>query len=178
MDKKIKNKYSGFSLIEMLISVFIFTLIITVITFSFSKAFFSSQKTRVVQQNIEEGRIAMETMAKNIRMSNKLAVIANGIKMYSGSQARCIAYMFSAGKLQSVSYVPDGSASDPDCADPNFSVATDLVSANISGSFVVTETSITSPKKIGRATILVNIGTGIDVEHIQTTVSFRDYASE
>ena len=178
MDKRIKNKYGGFSLIEMLISVFIFTLIVTVVTFSFSKAFFSSQKTRAVQRNIEDGRIAMETMAKNIRMSRKLVVTPDKttIIMYNNSQEKCIAYVFSGSKLQSVMYDAGGSASDPTCADPTMSDAVDLVSANISGSFNASETKTTDPKRIGKATILVNIGTGTGIQHIQTTVSFRDYA--
>ncbi|MFZ2226847.1 MAG: prepilin-type N-terminal cleavage/methylation domain-containing protein [Candidatus Moraniibacteriota bacterium] len=176
MDKKNKNKYSGFSLIEMLISVFIFTLIVTVVTFAFSKAFFSSQKTRVVQRNIEDGRIAIETMAKNIRMSKKLVATESTIKMYNNSQDKCIAYVFLNNKLQIVMYDAEGSTSDPTCADPTMSNAVDLVSANITGSFHVDETSTASPKRIGRATILVNIGTGTDMQHIQTTVSFRDYA--
>jgi len=175
MSKKIKNKYAGFSLIEMLISVFIFTIVITVVTFAFSKAFFSSQKTRVVQRNMENGRIAMETMAKNIRMSRKLTATSSTIKMYNNSQAKCIAYVFSGSKLQSVIYDAGGSTSDPTCADPNMSNAIDLVSANANGSFEVTETKTTDPKKIGKATILVNIGTGADTQHIQTTVSFRDF---
>lgn len=73
-------------------------------------------------------------------------------------------------------YDAEGSTSDPTCADPTMSNAVDLVSANITGSFHVDETSTASPKRIGRATILVNIGTGTDMQHIQTTVSFRDYA--
>ena len=175
MVKKNKKKYAGFSLTEMLISVLIFTVIIVVITFAFSKAFFSSQKTRVVQKNMENGRIAMETMAKNIRMSRKLSEITGGVKMFNNSQGKCIAYVFSGDKLQSFSYVAGGSLSDPICADPTIANAVDLVSANAGGSFIVTPTRITVPKQIGKATILINIGTGVDTEHIQTTISFRDF---
>jgi prepilin-type N-terminal cleavage/methylation domain-containing protein len=176
--RKKNKKYAGFSLLEMIIAVSIFVIVVLATAASFSNAFFSGQKTGIVLKNLENGRTAIETMAKNIRMSRKLVGITNGIKMFNNSQGKCIAYVFSGGKLQSVFYASSDAETDstfPTCADPDMNNASDLISSGVSGSFSVVKTSIVSPKKIGKATILIKIGTGSDIQYIQTTVSFRDF---
>ncbi len=176
--KKNKKKYAGFSLLEIVIAMSIFVIVVMVATISFSNAFFSGQKTETVRKNLENGRTAIEIMAKNIRMSRKLVGITNGIKMFNNSQGKCIAYVFGSGKLQSIVYAPSDIETDstfPTCSDPDMNNASDLISSGVSGSFSIIQTSIVAPKKIGKATILIKIGTGNDIQYMQTTVSFRDF---
>lgn len=182
---KSKNKLKGFSLLELLISIFIFTLIIVTSISVFAGVVLARQKNRVMQKNLEEGRTALETMAKNIRMSRKLTTngTTDQIVMFNNSQDRCIAYFFDSTdkSLKTEQAAPDGSPSEddyPDCSGVTVINDPIIPSDNITGSFDVVETNSDSSLgdiKIGKATIRLTIGSGDQAQNMQTTVSFRDY---
>ncbi len=109
-ERTVKNR-KGVSLIEILVTMFIFTLIMTSSIAAFSTFFKTRKTTREIQRGLEESRAALETMAKNIRMSSKLAAFnADGsamicspvtgcectrIIMFNNTQKQCIVYEFS-----------------------------------------------------------------------------------
>ncbi len=181
---KQKNK-KGFSFLEVIISTFIFSLVIVVAVSAFVGSFSTRKTVRAEQKNLEEARTAMETMAKNIRMSSYLKKTAGTeeIKMFNSSQTACFKYYFLNNKLSVAKYQFAAGwdpATDPQkCSDGTISydAATDLISILVTGKFDVVQTSaVIGSEAIGKATILINIGTGNELQNIQTTVSFRDYA--
>lgn len=180
---KIKNKnlikqnknYPGFSLLEMMISMFIFVLTIITAVSIFSNVSFTRKNSREIQRNMEDARTALDLMAKNMRMS--IGLVDDGdqrIYMFNTSQNSCVSYMFSGGRLQMSQVFPTSSLSeDQKCLPANVSYVNyqDIIQSNVSGSFIIIPTSITTPKTVGKATIVL----AIDGVNIQTSVSFRDY---
>ncbi|HRY82360.1 MAG TPA: prepilin-type N-terminal cleavage/methylation domain-containing protein [Candidatus Moranbacteria bacterium] len=171
--KKLNNKkHKGFSLLEMLISIFIFSLIIITSVSIFAASASARQKSRKIQKNMEDARTALDLMAKNMRMSTELNT-SNGtdedttIYMNNSSQG-CISYKFESNKLQ-IGYTGGSS----DCSNallyPSYN---DIMESDVSGKFYVKTTLITEgSKRVGRATISLTVD-GINLE---TSVSFRDY---
>ncbi|MFA6160369.1 MAG: prepilin-type N-terminal cleavage/methylation domain-containing protein [Parcubacteria group bacterium] len=172
-NKKNKN-YQGFSLLEMLISVFIFVVTIITAVSIFVNVASARQQSRKIQKNMEDARTALDLMAKNMRMSVGLNQKAsNEIYMFNSSQGICIDYKFEDGSLKMGQNSPVGDSTD--CSSSNVGAynLTPITSDNVSGKFMITQTSSTSdPKVIGKAVIIMKID---EVANIQTTVSFRDY---
>ena len=174
---EIFRKNKGFTLVELLVAIFVFSLMITVSISAFSSVIISRKNTRITQKNVEEARTAIETMAKNIRMSTNLGPGGSSrtsIYMYNNSQEMCVAYRFSSNRLQTNFYANAGSEEDPDCDSPSGWI--NIINTNAVGKFYVVESDdTTDDEAIGRATIHLTIGSGNLEKHMQTTVSFRDY---
>lgn len=183
--KKIANQKNkkGFSFLEVIISTFIFSLIIVVAVSAFVSSFSTRKTVRTEQRNLEEARTAMETMAKNIRMSSSLTVSDDDktIKMLNNSQSVCLQYSFSNNKLivAKANFDPDTDVPS-NCSNGiiSYGTATELISIPVDGKFNVIPSVTTDPpgRVIGKATVSINIGTGSELQNIQTTVSFRDYS--
>ena len=170
-------KHKGFTLVEMLVSLFIFSIVATIVIASFVQMVKVRQETKTIQQDMEDARTAMELMAKNIRMSSKVSSSGSAIYMFNNSQGECISYEISGGAIkQSAMTVPAGSDGSY-CVSNNFNPnsyvsisSSDIVSPS---SFSVTSTSLT---EMGKVTMEFTVQNGSDKENIQTTVSLRDYA--
>lgn len=166
-NKKNKN-HSGFSLLEMLISLFIFSLVIITSVSIFARVASTRQKTRNIQKNMEDARTALDLMAKNMRMSKELGPNGSGgeIHMLNNSQKVCVSYKFEANKLKMSQKPVSGS-----CVGVTYDDYIDIIeSDNVSGGFDVVEASVAS-KTIGKATVVLTV----DGIRLQTSVSFRDY---
>lgn len=171
---KIKNR-SGFSLLEMVISIFIFVVVILTAVSIFANMASARQEARRIQKNMEDARTALDLMAKNMRMSTGLGPDGNGseIYMFNTSQEVCIRYQFDDRTLKMGEGNPPAGTTNCDPGSVTYS-SNQIVSSNnaTDGSFEVTQTSTTAdPKVIGRATVTMTI----DGVRLQTTVSFRDY---
>lgn len=169
---KLNKKYQGFSLLEVMISMFIFVLTIVTAVSIFSSVNSSREKNRDIQRNIEDARTALELMAKNMRMSIELK--NNGdqeIYMFNASQGICVDYKFDGGKLKigQANQVTEG---DYICTPGHASYGNyqDIIGNDVSGKFII-DSTLTSPPTIGKATIVLKVD-GVD---LQTSVSFRDY---
>jgi prepilin-type N-terminal cleavage/methylation domain-containing protein len=165
----------GFSLLEMIIAIFIFSVIILTSVSIFAKIFSVRGKTRSIQMNMESGRVALENIAKNMRMSSGLKVNGSDqdIYMYNNSQSQCVEYKFSGSALQAAQANPSD-PDNPDCAPGAvaytfYPIVTGM--AGVTGRFLITSTDI-SGKVIGKASVILMINGG---NNIQTSVSFRDY---
>lgn len=181
---KISKKQKGFSLLEMIIAIFIFSLVIVVAVSTFVNMVSVRKKTREIQQNMENARVAMDTIAKQVR-NNTLVIpsannpTASNIRIYDSSQQLCVEYSFGAGNLK-YSYlnsVADSVAcgSAPIATFSNYNLLSGTVTA---GYFGVT---VSVPRSsIGRVTILMQIqnATGADKALVQTTVSLRSLSQE
>ena len=172
-------KHKGFTLVEMLVSLFIFSIVATIVIASFVQMVKVRQETKTIQQDMEDARTAMELMAKNIRMSSNVSsnVSSNAIYMFNNSQGECISYEISGGAIkQSAMTVPAGSDGSY-CLSSNFNSSSYVsISSSDIGSPSSFSVTSTSPTEMGKVTMEFTVQNGSDKENIQTTVSLRDYA--
>ncbi len=74
-----KNKITGFSLIEMIVAVSIFSLIVAAAITSFVSMVNSDKKAQQIQKNTEDARYAMDKIAKSLRTSTIIGcLVSNG----------------------------------------------------------------------------------------------------
>jgi prepilin-type N-terminal cleavage/methylation domain-containing protein len=177
MEKKNGKNTRGFSLIEMLVSMFIMVTIVMAVTAVFAKSYSARKAAREAQTNLEEARTAIEAIAKNMRMSSHTREDGTGktLTMLNNSQGICLKYRFftdSTGqkKLSQSSRLPSGAADD--CSAGAYGAEGEMISKTVDGGFHIIETDRTAgSERVGRGTIWIKMGT----QTLQTTVSFRDY---
>ena len=108
--KKINKKNAGFSLTEMLVAMFVFSLVITIVFTAFSGLAGNKKQATATQKNMEDAKAAFEYMAKTIRMSSYFTQQNGGcasvdndgngdkncttIQMYNNSTGKCVAFLF------------------------------------------------------------------------------------
>lgn len=178
---KIK-KQKGFSLIEMLVSIFISTLIMLSVTASFASAFKTQKKAREVQRGIEEAKGALEYMAKIIRMSNNIKSSAsNKVSMYNKSLEECKVFSYASGEIIEYSCSPSldenpcANADNSDCSGVSYNNGGS--GTKITGDDVLNDLEFSVDGiKIKRVTIRMEMADDYDPNaKLQTTVSSRDY---
>ncbi|MDP1620561.1 MAG: prepilin-type N-terminal cleavage/methylation domain-containing protein [Candidatus Moranbacteria bacterium] len=187
-----KNKYKGFSLMEMVVAIFVFSLVMTTATAVFIKVASARKKVKTIQKDVEDARFAMEQMAKTLRTSTimyvkPLAGVSHSqdIQVYDNSQGRCVEYRISNQKIQSRTGASSDSNDDgkvDSCSFVNVPFG-DMVGANVGDLKFDVVKSDGSANKIGKVTISAQICYGgsttcagsSDMVRIQTTVSLRDY---
>lgn len=172
----------GVTLMELLISVFIFSLVMITVVALFTRFVTFQKRSQAVQRNMEDARFAMELMAKTLRTSSVLSPAgnSNSIDLYDYSQQKCIKYSFSSSKINSQSASEDDKA---DCGTAAFSSVTPMVGNSINNMTFSAVPSTLSPSVVGQVTISMVIcsnnsacsGTENDRAALQTTVSLRDY---
>ena len=98
--QKSAGKYPGFSLLELLMVILILGIISIAVGGIFLNSMKTFEKNKEMQKNLEDGRSAMELMAKTMRMSSyakaypsTLATI-NYLYMYNNSTGQCVSYKF------------------------------------------------------------------------------------
>ena len=193
--KKTQKKYwqvkPGFTLIEVIMAMFIFTVMMTAISgvlVSFIKA---NKYARAIQQDLEDAEYAMNIIAKTLRTSSifDTAVNLNNkdiIDIYDYSQGKCIRYRFSGNNLTTRSTTPDDPADPSTCSTdlsnmpPSPSPDSNLTN---SGNVLVSESGFvrkvqTDSNTVGSVSVLITIreaGT-TDKAAVQTSVSLHDYS--
>ncbi|KKP79990.1 MAG: hypothetical protein A2271_01040 [Candidatus Moranbacteria bacterium RIFOXYA12_FULL_35_19] len=172
-NKNLTKNNAGFSILELLIAMFIFVLTIITAVSIFASVSSTRQKSREIQRNMEDARTALDLMAKNMRMSTGLSEVGNThqeIYMFNTSQGDCISYKFDSDNKLKISQIP--SANSSNCSTIAYTY-NPIISSDVSGSFSITPTLATAiPKRVGKATIVLTID---GTTTMQTTVSFRDY---
>lgn len=186
-NNKSKSK-KGFSLVEMLITVFVSTLIILSVVATFAGVMRSRKKARDIQQNMENARSAMDLMAKTIRMSSKVSTNPSNpivVYMYNNSTGQCVSFIrrsgvgqIEMGTQRALSITDKSDSKYRNCrpgvvGDYDYSPITSLnENSKPVLLFEVTQSDVNSTLSIiGKATILVSLN---DI-NLQTSVSFRDY---
>jgi type II secretory pathway pseudopilin PulG len=194
--------YNGFTLIEAVVALFVFLIIMLSLSNTFTQSFAGYRNTRAVQKDVENAQFALNLMAKELRTST---VVSSGgtkkiVKFYDHSQSICFEYKIIDDvndKLTvSKKNIDTGNTSyydDPDdpstfnpflaCAGSSgFSSATDLIrientGGKLEGNFaVVPSDKNSSPKKLGKITISLQISEGPKhTANVQTTSSLRDF---
>lgn len=169
----------GFTLIEVLIAMFIFVLIMTMVSASFSgflKNYASSKKNH---KSTETAQLVMNLMTKTIRTSSNVVINAGGaeIDLYDNFSKKCVVYAYDgAGKKMIYGSADPAIIDDPNSCNFAGIVASGLDSVLTSGSITrFSSFKITSPDA-ERVTILFEIQEPGQKEttSIESTVSIRN----
>lgn len=171
----------GFTLLELLVSVFIFSLVMITVVALFTRFVTFQKRSQSIQQNMEDARYVMELMAKTLRTSSVVSSTASSINLYDYSQDKCIIYRFNAGakEIEGGSRSP-GTTGDKDSCNFGLIAPTSMVNNSINSMALSVTQSV--PGVVGKVTISTVIcsssgcsGAENDRASLQTTVSLRDY---
>ncbi|MFA7319757.1 MAG: hypothetical protein WC022_04150 [Parcubacteria group bacterium] len=171
---KKNKKYPAFSLLELVMAIFILSLITLTAVSVFANIVRTRKNAIKAANDIEAGREAIEIMAKNIRMGSHLSPggSSNLIYFFSEVTGECISYSISGNRLNSAAAAPSGTDCTPGAVNYTYQPMT-RSDMTVTGSFVVTQTNTTStPKVIGRVTTVLLID---GKYNLQTTISIRNY---
>jgi type II secretory pathway pseudopilin PulG len=189
------GKKKGFSFLEVMLSVFIFSLMMTTVSITFANLFKNYTKAKAIQINLENSQFAMNSMAKSLRTSSVLPSTDSTIKFFNYSDNKCTAYQHDEedASLQIASVlipiddplIQTGEQKIEACNGETLSVFSDVISSNVSDvKFDYIPSSEGSENIIGKVTISVEvcptagcIGPAEDNVRIQSSVSLRDYTS-
>lgn len=178
--KKKASCKSGFSLVEVLVAMFIFSLVGVMLAGSFSGFLKSYVSAKKAQKSSESALNAINLMAKTIRSSTLAGVPSSPtILMFDnsqGAQGTCVSFQYAAGKIQVA--VGDGitAANVSECDLATMGSFSDLTpegavaDLNFSGEL---SDSTATPPTIGKVQISMKVQEKVST-HLQTTVSLRN----
>jgi len=180
---RMKKNYRGFTLLEMVVSLFIFSLMMMAVTQIFASAYSGYRMTRVVGRDLENAQYALNAIAKALRTSSVVSQSATSVQFYDYSQKKCLKYRIFQQKLEEAPFNFPGvsdAAGVADCNGRNF-VAGDfsaMTTGTVTGSFAATASVGPPASRVGRVTISLTIAENATHQaHIQTTVSLRDFGA-
>lgn len=177
----------GFTLIEVVVALFMFSLLMSSVSGIFANTFLGYKAARASQRNTENAQYAMNAMAKELRTSSIASSTAAAVKFYDYSQNICFSYRI-RNINPSESYLEVASASPtpiPDTAAAKLSWCnlaslgsyTIVTTGVVTGNFSVIPSSAVAPVSVGKVTISLQIAEGTKyAARLQTTASLRDYS--
>lgn len=189
-----KANVKGFTLVEVLVSLFMFVILMAAVTQIFSRSFSGYRAARALQRDTENAQYALNSMAKALRTSSIVRTSAGDpessglvttdyVKFFDYSQNLCFEYMFrpnAATGLHDLLLMRDASSDQTyaTCAGYTFSNGDVVTTGDVTGKFIVQpSTKTTSPAHVGQVTVSLVISEGaIQTAFLETTVSLRDYA--
>jgi len=174
---KRQSNLMGFSLIETLIAVLIFSLLMVVIVGIFANLLKNYAVTKKTQINIENAQYAMNSMAKTIRTSdvldypsgsmNKFRVFDNSV---DAGGVNCIEYKYTSTSSEIDTY--SFSATDSsDCFSHSITSWPNVFAKNIASAYIYSIASTGS--SYGRVTISLEVQDDTSLVPIQISVSLR-----
>jgi prepilin-type N-terminal cleavage/methylation domain-containing protein len=185
------SKKKGFSFLEIMISIFIFSLMMTTISVTFASLFENYRNSRAIQMNLENAQFIMNTMAKSLRTSSVISNTASSIKFYNYSDSNCFSYKFEDNSLQvasvsidNISY-PTVEERKAQCSSALLTYSNILTNVN-DANFSVIQSSEGIPNVMGKVTVSIDVCANSGSEcsesvhdraRIQSSVSLRDYSS-
>ena len=178
INKSLFEGRHGFTLIEVLVALFIFTLIVTASSTSFIRFITSYKDARAIQRDLEDAQHVMNLMAKTIRTSSIVDYSASMLRIFDYSQVSCIEYVFDGSNLSFSTASDGGSAiTEATCISDTLVSQGNLISGKVSNLIfdVAPSSDVSGFEEIGKATISIEVSRENDSAQIQTTVSLRDY---
>lgn len=166
------KKSAGFTLIETLVSMFIFVLVMASVSQIFTKAFSGYRYEKSTQESLESAQFAMNTMAKELRTASISSSSSSLIKFIDYSQNTCFDYEIIGTTLTVESKAGTKVA---DCGSGGYGASAVVASGIVSGSFLAVSSNT---MQVGRVTISLQVGgatASAQTSNIQTSVSLRDY---
>lgn len=173
--------YKGFTLIEVVVSVFIFAIIMMAVSQIFISAFRGYNYARAVQRDLETAQFSINTLAKELRTSSVVSApgVQTFVQFIDYSQDICFRYQISGSNLQVAKVSVSGSSDKfTDCllSGVGSSGYTTISTGTVTGTFYVEKSSpTTGAKKVGKVTLSLVISEGSHMARIQTTASLRDF---
>lgn len=163
----------GFTLIEVLVAMFIFTLMMASVAQIFSTTFLGYHNMRAVQRDIDNAQYSLNILAKELRTSSIVNFTSSSVKFFDHSQGKCFQYQINGNNLQVTSA---GASDTAACTATSLSSPTTISTGLITGTFRVTPSTV-SPPHVGKVTVSIDISEG-SAHHarIQTSVSLRDFS--
>lgn len=176
------KSYNGFTLIEVVVAVFVFLIIMMSVSQVFVSAFQGYNFAKTVQKDLEAAQFSVNTMAKELRNGSVVKSSSSYVQFYDHLHGKCIRYLILGTDLQVTSKdeSPTKSETDKqnDCAARNlinFPAPTTIAGGIQSGTFQATGSNATA---LGKVTISLIIGeNSLHQARMQTTVSLRDYGA-
>lgn len=176
----------GFTLIEVVVALFIFALLMSSVSGVFANAFLGYKAARSSQRDTENAQYAMNAMAKELRTSSIAASSATAVRFYDYSQDICFAYRIQNGNLEVASVTPSDLALLPLAADKldfcenppgGMGPYTIVTTGVVTGNFSVIASVPAPASSVGKVTISLQIAEGTKhAARLQTTASLRDYS--
>ncbi len=171
---KEKENRKAFTLIEIIVAMFIFVLIIAGSSVVFAKLFQAYARTKELQQGIDNAQYAINLMSKVFRTSSVVAVGTGdeSITVFNYSQNRCLRYEFANNIL----WESESPATSKDtCAGSSFGAPQALTTGQVSGRFIAIPSQGAPNAVVGRVTIIMAITTNNSIVNLESSVSLRDY---
>lgn len=177
-----RASFRGFTLIEVMVSLFVFLLIMVALSQIFAQAFSGYKNTKAVQRDVENAQYSLNILAKELRTSTIVSSSQTRVKFYDYSQFMCFEYEIAGNQLTVTKRAVATPTNDPitDCSGGTWSAVTPIAKpetagGTLTGKFIVTPSSA-SPQSVGKVTISLVISEGpTHTARIQTTSSLRDY---
>lgn len=171
-----KNK-KGFTLIEVLVAMFIFTLIMLAVIISFSNLFRSYRDSKDIQEDLDNAQYAMNLVMKSLRTSSIMEDGDSGsgdsILIYDYSQKKCISYSFYEKDGDTYLGISSADSEEASCSSMSFDSITPMTTGDVTGNFWWVESS--EGEAVGNATLLMHVSSSAGGVDIQSSVSLRDY---
>lgn len=179
LQKENRSFRRGFTLVEVTVSLAIFSLVMAAVSEIFASAFTGYQTARTAQKDMEAAQFAMNTLAKELRTSSITNYGASYIKFFDYSREKCVRYEFSSNSLQ----MKQQTMTDFDtCSTTGISgTVTPMTTGTVSGSFDAIPSTKIPAGSVGKVTISIDVCDrdcgSPDAHHarIQSTSSLRDY---
>lgn len=180
-NKKFK-KAKAFTLVELIISMGIFTIVIAGTSGAFVNAFKSYKGAKNLNENIKNGQFALNVMSKTFRTSSIIASSGSSVTACEYSQNRCFRYSFGGSQL-TVATAAATSTGNVCTGCGAFGANVPMTTGVVAGSFSVvasagSETTGASTR-VGKVTATMSIANGTGDTRtqsiLQSTSSLRDY---
>jgi len=183
MNKQSDKLKKGFTLMEVMVSIAVFSVVVIVVMQTFSMVIKNYRMSRQIQTDNEDLRTALEIMGKNIRMSSNIKpdiTDSKIITMYNNSQGMCVGYKIENNTLKYAEKATDDKTNCDSLGDYN-AIISSYVTDN--SKFIIYPRS--DKNRAGLVTISLELvpykpgGTGSNLEQdtarVQTSISTRDY---
>lgn len=180
-----RHSTHGYTLIEMVMALAAFSIIMLMVSQTFTRGFFTYRETKKAQANLETAHFALNLIGKELRTSSIISYSINATVSYviffDNSQNRCIEYAFDEGLGQVTRRDQPFGSDDPDqnrldCAGHSFSGTPEALVTGLTGQELSIVQSDPPPlANVGRATFVLTVGQGASAASLQTTVSLRDF---
>lgn len=165
----------AFSLLELIVALFVFSIAMTAVTGIFVSFFKANTLARETQQQLEDVQQAINIMSKKIRTSSLAGTpSASTLRILEYSEAaspQCQEYIFSGGNIRYTDPVTIASGSPTECELATLPAYKNLINTPVTARFIATKSQGAPNPLVGKVTILIEVAG----RPIQSTVSLRDY---
>jgi Tfp pilus assembly protein PilV len=183
-----QKKLKGLSLLEVMVSMGIFSMMMVAVAGIFSSSIQSSRANRNIQHDLENAQFVMNDIAKQLRTSTIIDPLGNpiagsSIRFYDYSQGKCISYTPASVGGNTVIQYAWATTTRVGCTTvaPLSSPMT-LTTGDVIPTFRVVSSSLDTVtpanSRVGKVTMVFVVkekATSTRSAQVQTTVSLRDY---